>query len=84
MNLLQKGGICSFNYNNRITEIKFHFCSDPNNPQDECLKNLKWDLYTPGQKEYLEIGDDLKMKTGGIYTDRFEVWEKLFPIDQKP
>ncbi|KAI9580364.1 hypothetical protein GQX74_010774 [Glossina fuscipes] len=54
--------------------------SDPNNPNDVYLKDIDWCLYTEKDKKYLEIGDELQLKSGGIYTDRLQLWNSLFPL----
>ncbi|XP_023158747.1 venom carboxylesterase-6 [Ceratitis capitata] len=53
---------------------------DPNNATDEYLKNLKWPVYNNEKKPYLVIGKDLDVKEGGVFTERFQVWDELFPV----
>lgn len=48
---------------------------------DEYLKNLKWPLYDDRRKQYLEIGSELTVKTNGIFLERMQLWDRLFPIE---
>ncbi|XP_037944651.1 venom carboxylesterase-6-like [Teleopsis dalmanni] len=66
----------------RLTRMWTEFAKkgDPNNHEDQFLKNLNWTPYTANQKEYLDIGTELVTKTGGIYQDRYKIWDELFPI----
>ncbi|KAM7359455.1 uncharacterized protein ACRADG_012788 [Cochliomyia hominivorax] len=66
----------------RFTRFWFEFAKkgDPNNADDDYLKVINWPLYTDNRKEYLEIGEHLKIKSNGIFPERFQVWDQLFPI----
>uniref|UniRef100_A0A1B0DNC5 Carboxylesterase type B domain-containing protein n=1 Tax=Phlebotomus papatasi TaxID=29031 RepID=A0A1B0DNC5_PHLPP len=54
---------------------------NPNNPNDEYLRNLKWTPYSSLLDNYLEIGnaDNFTMREG-LYTERFRIWDELFPL----
>ncbi|XP_075162602.1 juvenile hormone esterase-like [Haematobia irritans] len=66
----------------RLTRLWYEFAKkgDPNNPSDEYLKNLQWPLYDQKMKQYLEIGLDMNVKSNGIFSDRMQLWDNLFPI----
>ncbi|XP_012268625.2 esterase E4 [Athalia rosae] len=49
----------------------------PANNQD--FENVTWEPLTPSNKKYLEIGDNLTMKTG-LYAKENEEWDRLFPV----
>ncbi|XP_013110450.2 carboxylic ester hydrolase [Stomoxys calcitrans] len=68
----------------RLTRMWYEFAKkgDPNNPSDEYLKNLRWPLYDQRRKQYLEIGNDLTIKANGIYPERMQLWDNLFPIQE--
>ncbi|XP_011208510.2 bile salt-activated lipase [Bactrocera dorsalis] len=53
---------------------------DPNKATDEYLKDIKWPPYTEDKKSYLVIGKDLNIGEGGIFTQRFQIWDELFPV----
>uniref|UniRef100_A0A034WHL8 Carboxylic ester hydrolase n=1 Tax=Bactrocera dorsalis TaxID=27457 RepID=A0A034WHL8_BACDO len=53
---------------------------DPNKATDEYLKDIKWPPYTEDKKSYLVIGKDLNIEEGGIFTQRFQIWDELFPV----
>lgn len=63
-----------------ITILNYLFFSDPNNSTDEYLKSMKWPLYNQTKRQYLEIGNDLNVKSNGIYTERMQLWDRLFPL----
>lgn len=56
--------------------------SDPNNSSDQYLKVIKWPLYSEDKQDYLEIGEGLNVKSNGIYAERFQLWDRLFPINE--
>uniref|UniRef100_A0A1A9WY11 Carboxylic ester hydrolase n=1 Tax=Glossina brevipalpis TaxID=37001 RepID=A0A1A9WY11_9MUSC len=66
----------------RLTRLWSEFAkkSNPNNPRDVYLKDIDWCPYTEKDKKYLEIGEELKLKSGGIHTDRLQFWDSLFPL----
>ncbi|XP_073818496.1 juvenile hormone esterase-like [Musca autumnalis] len=66
----------------RLTRMWYEFAkkSDPNNYSDDYLKNLKWPLYDQSKKQYLEIGNNLNVKTNGIFPQRMQLWDRLFPL----
>ncbi|KAM7359456.1 uncharacterized protein ACRADG_012798 [Cochliomyia hominivorax] len=68
----------------RLTRFLFEFAkkSDPNNASDDYLKCVKWPLYSESKKEYLEIGENLDVKSNGIFQERFQLWDRLFPIPE--
>ncbi|XP_044018738.1 esterase FE4-like [Aphidius gifuensis] len=41
------------------------------------FKNIIWERFTTENKKYLDIGNDLVMKTG-LYADRMQLWDKYF------
>ncbi|XP_054081120.1 juvenile hormone esterase [Zeugodacus cucurbitae] len=59
---------------------QFARTGDPNNATDEYLKDIKWPAYTNDKKPYLVIGNDLDVKEGGIFSQRFQIWDELFPV----
>uniref|UniRef100_A0A1I8P7C1 Carboxylic ester hydrolase n=1 Tax=Stomoxys calcitrans TaxID=35570 RepID=A0A1I8P7C1_STOCA len=67
----------------RLTRMWYEFAkkSDPNQPMDEYLKNLKWPLYNDRKKPYLQIGNELTVKQNGIFLERMKLWDRLFPIE---
>ncbi|XP_073818499.1 juvenile hormone esterase-like [Musca autumnalis] len=67
----------------RLSRMWYEFAkkSDPNNCTDEYLKNLKWPLYDNRNKQFLEIGNDLNVRTNGIFLERMQLWDRLFPIE---
>lgn len=85
MNLLRKGRLIIrlflFNFLELFVFTKFCDFSDPNNQSDEHLRNLKWPLYDDKMKSYLEIGDELNVKLHGIFPERLQLWDRLFPIE---
>lgn len=48
-------------------------------PEDGAFSHITWDRFVPEQNNYLEINANPAMKTG-LYPDRMEEWEKLFPL----
>lgn len=55
--------------------------SNPNDSKDGYLKDFEWPMYTDSKKEYLEIGENLTKIKGGIFVDRFQLWDSLFPLN---
>ncbi|XP_067618822.1 juvenile hormone esterase-like [Eurosta solidaginis] len=53
---------------------------DPNNKNDPYLKSLSWPLYSQGSKPYLVIDKNLSVSDGGIFTERFKIWDQVFPV----
>ncbi|XP_023300386.2 juvenile hormone esterase-like [Lucilia cuprina] len=68
----------------RLTRFWYEFAkkSDPNNASDEYLKAVKWPLYSEEKKQYLDIGQNLNVKSNGIFPERFQLWNRLFPINE--
>ncbi|KAL9898541.1 juvenile hormone esterase-like [Glossina fuscipes fuscipes] len=66
----------------RLTRMWTEFAKrgNPNDSKDSYLKNFEWPTYTDSKKEYLEIGDNLTKINGGIFMDRFQLWDSLFPL----
>uniref|UniRef100_A0A1A9WY03 Carboxylic ester hydrolase n=1 Tax=Glossina brevipalpis TaxID=37001 RepID=A0A1A9WY03_9MUSC len=66
----------------RLTRMWSEFAKkgNPNDSKDAHLKNIQWPIYTDTKKEYLEIGDNLIKKSGGVFIDRFQLWDSLFPL----
>ncbi|XP_055906848.1 juvenile hormone esterase [Eupeodes corollae] len=58
----------------------FAYKGDPNKSNDEYLRNVRWRPFSFKKENYLEIGDELIMKEGGLNLERYEVWKKLFPL----
>lgn len=48
-------------------------------PKSGPFNKIKWDRFNPKQDNYLEINTNPTMKTG-LYLDRMQEWEKLFPL----
>lgn len=44
------------------------------------MDNVKWEPFTTKEQKYLDIGNKLVMSEK-LYEKRYEVWEKLFPVD---
>lgn len=51
--------------------------------ENEEFRNVIWEPFTTSNKKYLEIGDDLTMKTG-LYAERMNKWDELFPLPPLP
>lgn len=67
--------VCCFTFAQRLT------FRNPNNETDEYLKNVTWMSLESDKSNYLDIGNvDLKMKNG-LYTERYALWEQLFPLN---
>lgn len=45
-------------------------------------KNVTWEPYSPEKDNYLEISENPKMKKG-LYPDRMQKWDSLFPLNSK-
>ncbi|XP_011310876.1 esterase E4-like [Fopius arisanus] len=53
-------------------------------PKDNPLfKNITWTKFTTDNQAYLDIGDSFEVKNG-LYIDRMNEWEKLFPLRPLP
>ncbi|XP_075162506.1 carboxylic ester hydrolase-like [Haematobia irritans] len=67
----------------RLTRMWYEFAkkSDPNQPMDEYLKNIKWPLYNDRKKQYLQIGYELDVRQNGIFLERMQLWDRLFPLE---
>lgn len=66
----------------RMTRMwsSFAYRGDPNKPNDDILKNLRWRPTYPNRMNYLSIGnDELEMKER-MFEERFKVWDELFPF----
>lgn len=65
----------------RMTSMWYSFAKtgNPIPKNDVAFENVKWDAFTPTNNKYLEIGDNLSMKSG-LYTERMNKWEQLFPL----
>ncbi|XP_067618823.1 juvenile hormone esterase-like [Eurosta solidaginis] len=60
---------------------QFAKTGNPNNSTDPVLKNLRWPLYSNDpRKPYLKIDKNMQVFEGGIFTDRFGIWDQLFPV----
>lgn len=69
----------------RMTAIWSNFAKtgEPIPRDDPNFANVTWNKYTKKDKEYLEIGNDLVVKTG-LNAERMDLWDKLFPIPPLP
>ncbi|XP_062124846.1 juvenile hormone esterase-like [Drosophila sulfurigaster albostrigata] len=66
----------------RLTRMWTGFAStsNPNNSTDKYLCDLNWPLYNTENPKYLEIDEEMTIKTGNINEQRYKFWDKLFPI----
>lgn len=72
----------------RVTAMwaSFALSGDPIPKNNDKFKDVSWEPYTKENQRYLEINDNLVMKTG-LYLDRMNLWDKLFalwPIGSNP
>ena len=58
-----------------------YWLSDPNKPSDEQLRNIRWRPFSYKKQYYLDIGDEQLVMRGGLNTERYELWKKLFPLN---
>ncbi|XP_073821173.1 juvenile hormone esterase [Musca autumnalis] len=58
----------------------FAYKGDPNKPSDKYLGNIRWRPFSYKKQYYLDIGDELVMR-GGLNTQRYELWKRLFPLN---
>ncbi|XP_013102237.2 juvenile hormone esterase [Stomoxys calcitrans] len=58
----------------------FAYKGDPNKPSDKYLKNIRWRPFSYKKQYYLDIGDELTMRSG-LNTQRYELWKRLFPLN---
>ncbi|KAI8115166.1 Venom carboxylesterase-6 [Lucilia cuprina] len=67
---------------NTLTRMfsSFAYKGDPNKPSDEQLRNMRWRPFSYKKQYYLDIGDELVMR-GGLNTERYELWKRLFPLN---
>ncbi|KAM7351885.1 juvenile hormone esterase [Cochliomyia hominivorax] len=67
---------------NIITRMfsSFAYKGDPNKPSDEQLRNIRWRPFSYKKQHYLDIGDEVVMR-GGLNTERYELWKRLFPLN---
>ncbi|XP_015516134.2 esterase E4 isoform X1 [Neodiprion pinetum] len=65
----------------RLTSMwtSFAKCGNPIPRDVEGFENVTWDAFTPENKKYMNIGDNLTMATD-LYAVRMNEWEKLFPL----
>ncbi|KAH8312056.1 hypothetical protein KR044_009134 [Drosophila immigrans] len=66
----------------RLTRMWTGFATtgNPNNLTDEYLNDVNWPLYDTHDPKYLEIDEEMRVKTGNINEERYKVWNRLFPI----
>ncbi|GJQ73730.1 hypothetical protein Trydic_g14064 [Trypoxylus dichotomus] len=66
---------------NRYVKIWTNFVKtgNPTPNHSSVLNNIHWMPYSKESPKYLEIGDDLKLKEN-LYENRYQVWEKQFPL----
>jgi carboxylesterase type B len=61
--------------------VSFANTGNPNNrSKDSNIFDLDWTTYDNFRENYLEIGENLVMKTQ-LYLDRYRVWESIFPMN---
>lgn len=58
------------------------YCRNPNSNTDRYLENLIWTPMHSDQFNYLDIDEFPTMKDH-LNTDRYFIWDQLFPIDNK-
>ncbi|KAF2888198.1 hypothetical protein ILUMI_17975, partial [Ignelater luminosus] len=68
----------------KLTTIFANFArtGNPTPYPNDALDNISWIPFTNRNKEYLDIGEKLIMKTN-LYEDRYSKWEELFPLPSK-
>lgn len=60
--------------------VSFANSGNPNNKSTESnISDLDWIPYDNFRENYLDLGEDLVMKTR-LFLDRFQVWESIFPM----
>lgn len=60
--------------------VTFAQTGNPNNKSSKSnISDLDWIPYDNFRENYLDIGQDLIMKTR-LYLDRYQVWETIFPM----
>ncbi|KAM7360189.1 juvenile hormone esterase-like [Cochliomyia hominivorax] len=66
----------------RLTRLWFEFAKkgNPNNVSDKYLNAANWPLYSDETKLYLEIGDNLNVKSDAHYRERYKAWDSILPI----
>ncbi|XP_015127077.1 esterase FE4 [Diachasma alloeum] len=66
----------------RQTAMWAHFAKtgEPIPKDNKLFANTTWTKFTLNNNAYLGIGDELTMKTG-LYAERMNLWEKLFPLN---
>ncbi|XP_043269312.1 uncharacterized protein [Venturia canescens] len=65
----------------RMTKIWANFAKtgEPIPRDDDKFANVTWSPFDVENKRYLEIGEELVMKTN-LHADRMNEWERLFPL----
>lgn len=64
------------------TKSIINFYRNPNDPEDEITNTTTWLQYDTENEYYLNIGNTLEVEKG-LNNERFEIWDKLFPIDRE-
>ncbi|KAF2886687.1 hypothetical protein ILUMI_19486 [Ignelater luminosus] len=57
----------------------FAYTGNPIPESNEALDNVNWIPFSNQNKEYLDIGQKLAMKSN-LYEDRYAKWDELFPV----
>jgi carboxylesterase type B len=61
--------------------VAFAYTGNPNNKSTESnISDLDWIPYDNFRENYLDIGDDLVMRTR-LYLERYQIWETIFPME---
>ena len=65
----------------RMTAMWSHFANTgvPIPRDNPIFANVIWEPFTAQNKKYLEIGNELIMKTN-LHGDRMDEWDRLFPL----
>ncbi|KAK9692517.1 Carboxylesterase family [Popillia japonica] len=68
---------------NRMVKMWTNFVKSGNPTPDHSteLNNVHWVPYSQKLSNYMEIGNNLVMKQN-LYEERYQEWEKLFPLDE--
>lgn len=69
----------------RQTAMWAHFAKtgEPIPKDDKLFTDIAWTKFALNNSAYLGIDNELTMKTD-LYSERMNLWEKLFPLDPLP
>lgn len=69
----------------KLTSMWANFAKtgEPIPRKNKLFKNVHWTTLTSTNRAYLEIGEKFKMKNN-MNADRYNLWEKLFPLKPLP